>query len=124
MCGIAGFWGSFGREALAAMTAAVAHRGPDDEGLELVETPELGGAVGLGHRRLSIIDLSTGHQHMLHWWLDQHREGMVLSFAVNPVFPLVSRGVLSEKLFYRLNMITLSVDEQPSRQPAAIAGRH
>ena len=64
MCGIAGFWGSFGQEALAAMTAAVAHRGPDDEGLELVDTPQLGGAVGLGHRRLSIIDLSTGHQPM------------------------------------------------------------
>jgi asparagine synthase (glutamine-hydrolysing) len=58
MCGIAGFWGSFGQEALAAMTAAVAHRGPDDEGLELVDTPELGGAVG-GHHHLSIIDLST-----------------------------------------------------------------
>ena len=64
MCGIVGFWGSFGQEALAAMTAAVAHRGPDDEGLELVDTPELGGAVGLGHRRLSIIDLPTGHQPM------------------------------------------------------------
>ena len=32
------------------------HRGPDDEGLYAV------GHVGLGHRRLSIIDLSTGHQ--------------------------------------------------------------
>ena len=64
MCGIAGFWGSFGHEALATMTAAVAHRGPDDEGLELVETPQFGGSVGLGHRRLSIIDLSTGHQPM------------------------------------------------------------
>jgi transcriptional regulator of acetoin/glycerol metabolism len=61
-----------------------------------------------------IADLSTDHQQMLHWWLDRHREGMVLSFAVNPVFPLVSRGVFSEKLFYRLNMITLSVDEQPA----------
>ena len=64
MCGIAGFWGSFGQEALATMTATVAHRGPDDQGLELVDTPQFGGAVGLGHRRLSIIDLSTGHQPM------------------------------------------------------------
>ena len=58
-----------------------------------------------------IADLSTDHQQTLLWWLERHREGMVLSFAVNPVFPLVSQGTLSEKLFYRLNMITLSVDE-------------
>ena len=39
------------------MTAAVAHRGPDDEG------HYLGQRVSLGHRRLSIIDLSeAGHQ--------------------------------------------------------------
>ena len=58
-----------------------------------------------------VADLSPGHQQTLLWWLGRHREGMVLSFAVNPVFPLVSRGVLSENLFYRLNMITLSVDD-------------
>src|SRR6202051_2092989 len=38
------------------MRDAMHHRGPDDAGL-FVE-----GAVGLGHRRLSIIDLSGGHQ--------------------------------------------------------------
>lgn len=43
---------------LAAMTGTLRHRGPDDEGL-YVE-----GRVGLGHRRLSIIDLSTGRQPM------------------------------------------------------------
>jgi transcriptional regulator of acetoin/glycerol metabolism len=58
-----------------------------------------------------ITDLSTDHQQLLLWWLERHREGMVLSFSVNPVFPLVSQGTLSEKLFYRLNMITLRVDE-------------
>ena len=59
-----------------------------------------------------IADLSTDHQQLLLWWLDRHREGMVLSFASNPVLPLVSRGVLSENLFYRLNRITLSVDDE------------
>lgn len=59
-----------------------------------------------------IADLSTDHQQLLLWWLERHREGLVLSFASHPVFPLVSRGVLSEKLFYRLNMITLSVDDE------------
>src|SRR5215472_12943729 len=38
------------------MNATLAHRGPDDEGY-FIE-----GAVGLGHRRLSIIDLSGGQQ--------------------------------------------------------------
>src|SRR5712692_1533380 len=38
------------------MTATLAHRGPDDEGY-FIEGP-----VGLGHRRLSIIDLSGGQQ--------------------------------------------------------------
>ena len=58
-----------------------------------------------------VAELSTDHQQMLLWWLERHRESMVLSFARNPLFPLVSQGTLSEKLFYRLNMITLSVDE-------------
>jgi asparagine synthase (glutamine-hydrolysing) len=41
---------------LAAMTATLQHRGPDDLGSYVA------GPVGLGHRRLSIIDLETGHQ--------------------------------------------------------------
>lgn len=67
MCGIAGFWarGPMGedvlRARLAAMTAALAHRGPDDSGLYLDGESR----VGLGHRRLSIVDLSPeGHQPM------------------------------------------------------------
>ena len=66
MCGIAGFWtrGGLGGDAeslLRAMTDAVAHRGPDDAGAWL--DPEAG--VALGHRRLSILDLSIeGHQPM------------------------------------------------------------
>jgi asparagine synthase (glutamine-hydrolysing) len=63
MCGIAGlikFDGSApDRATLEAMTRAVAHRGPDGEGVEVV------GAVGFGHRRLAIIDLSeAGRQPM------------------------------------------------------------
>ena len=63
MCGIAGivsFAISPRQEVLEAMTQALSHRGPDDAG-HWVEGP-----VGLGHRRLSIIDLSSaGHQPML-----------------------------------------------------------
>ena len=61
MCGIAGRF-NFDRGApvdraqLVAMTDAVAHRGPDAGGYYL------DGGIGLGHRRLSIIDLATGDQ--------------------------------------------------------------
>ena len=47
------------RDRLAAMTRAVAHRGPDGEGIDVV------GSVGFGHRRLAIVDLSPdGRQPM------------------------------------------------------------
>jgi asparagine synthase (glutamine-hydrolysing) len=58
MCGIVGLY-NFGADddALAAMLEAIAHRGPDAEGI--CETHSHGGDVRLGHRRLSIIDLSV-----------------------------------------------------------------
>jgi asparagine synthase (glutamine-hydrolysing) len=61
MCGIAGKV-NFDRtravdpERLRAMTSAIAHRGPDSDGFHFAE------GIGLGHRRLSIIDLATGDQ--------------------------------------------------------------
>ena len=61
MCGIAGFSGSYDQALLERMNAAMAHRGPDDSGL-LVDQER---AMGLAHRRLSIIDVSSrGHQPM------------------------------------------------------------
>jgi asparagine synthase (glutamine-hydrolysing) len=61
MCGICGYMhlDSSKRpseEILKGMTAALVHRGPDDEGFYLKDN------IGLGHRRLSIIDLDTGRQ--------------------------------------------------------------
>jgi asparagine synthase (glutamine-hydrolysing) len=61
MCGIAGRFNfnpahHVERERLAAMTSVIAHRGPDAAG------HYTGDGVGLGHRRLSIIDLATGDQ--------------------------------------------------------------
>ncbi|MCX7803666.1 MAG: asparagine synthase (glutamine-hydrolyzing) [Planctomycetota bacterium] len=87
MCGIVGIWRRDGASAdpalLARMTAMLAHRGPDDEGIVLLDTvgamPPIevrsGGSLpseagygrdlGLGHRRLAIIDLSdAAHQPM------------------------------------------------------------
>jgi asparagine synthase (glutamine-hydrolysing) len=68
MCGITGFFNlspSQTREklqsTLAAMSAALTHRGPDDSGLWLDEST----GIGLGFRRLAILDLSpTGQQPM------------------------------------------------------------
>ncbi|HVT83617.1 MAG TPA: asparagine synthase (glutamine-hydrolyzing), partial [Chitinophagaceae bacterium] len=61
MCGITGItYFNKDREVnpatLKDMTDVIAHRGPDDEGFYINQN------VGLGFRRLSIIDLSTGHQ--------------------------------------------------------------
>ena len=65
MCGICGFAGNGNREDLARMTDDLFHRGPDAEGLWYDETK----AVYLGHRRLSIIDISGGIQPM--WTADK-----------------------------------------------------
>src|SRR5450755_772362 len=66
MCGIAGIFAPGQRvdpNTVRAMADAIAHRGPDDSGLEVLSNGEL----VLGHRRLSILDLSPlGHQPMAH----------------------------------------------------------
>lgn len=47
------------------MTLAQKHRGPDDQGIEILPTRSPGIQLGLGHRRLAILDLSAaGHQPM------------------------------------------------------------
>jgi asparagine synthase (glutamine-hydrolysing) len=63
MCGIAGQFNfarneAVSRETIARMTRSIVHRGPDDEGCFM------SGPLGLGFRRLSIIDLGGGHQPM------------------------------------------------------------
>src|SRR5207302_8908552 len=85
MCGIVGFISlrpgvSIDKEEILSMTNSIAHRGPNDHGCVLIENetrrtaafkyadepiPFPRGDVGLGNRRLSIIDLTTGgHQPM------------------------------------------------------------
>lgn len=68
MCGIAGIVNAAGEAtdaALRKMTDAIAHRGPDDAGA--VTLPWGTSELKFGHRRLSIIDVSTcGHQPMVH----------------------------------------------------------
>jgi asparagine synthase (glutamine-hydrolysing) len=64
MCGICGVVGKADEQLIQKMLASIAHRGPDDEGIYIAESAN-GERVGLGHRRLSIIDLSpAGHEPM------------------------------------------------------------
>ena len=61
MCGISGIFEfdqarTIERETVHRMNESLRHRGPDDEGIFV----DLG--IGLGHRRLSIIDVAGGHQ--------------------------------------------------------------
>ncbi len=58
MCGIAGFVGPGNRDQLEGMVKLLVHRGPDDEGLFVAP------GIGLGMRRLAIIDLPGGRQPM------------------------------------------------------------
>jgi len=61
MCGLCGYVGDHRPELLEAMCATMTHRGPDDVGT----WSDADARVGLGHRRLSIIDLSAaGRQPM------------------------------------------------------------
>jgi asparagine synthase (glutamine-hydrolysing) len=64
MCGISGLVNCGDRETLARMTHVQAHRGPDDSGLWERKFPD-GSYIGLGSRRLAILDLSPlGHMPM------------------------------------------------------------
>ncbi|MDQ7799460.1 MAG: asparagine synthase (glutamine-hydrolyzing) [Candidatus Edwardsbacteria bacterium] len=65
MCGITGVFNynsdrPIDPESLNRMCASIAHRGPDDQGMFFDNDAR----IGLGHRRLSIIDLATGAQPM------------------------------------------------------------
>jgi asparagine synthase (glutamine-hydrolysing) len=66
MCGITGVFGDSNGQSISAivgdMTATLTHRGPDDDGVWVDKNSNM----ALGHRRLSILDLSIeGHQPML-----------------------------------------------------------
>src|SRR6185312_4179236 len=70
MCGITGFinftstTSKLDEQVLAKMSHSLLHRGPDDIGIKIFKNEFAN--IGLGHRRLSIIDLSkSGHQPMI-----------------------------------------------------------
>ena len=71
MCGIAGILSAdtakISDERLKKMTAVLAHRGPDDDRVWISAS----GLAGLGHRRLSIIDLTSAGEQPMHY-LDRY----------------------------------------------------
>ena len=78
MCGISGFVDfneNSSKEILKSMTDTLYHRGPDASGYQFIEKEK--SQIGLGHRRLSIIDLTeTGSQPMQfnHLWITYNGE--------------------------------------------------
>ncbi len=71
MCGIAGIISlnpnDVSKQRLQQMTDSIAHRGPEGEGYWINDT----GNIGLGHRRLCIIDLSNAASQPMHY-LDRY----------------------------------------------------
>ena len=82
MCGIVGFVDfkkKSTKKVLEKMTSVIAHRGPDDAGYSFSLNEEEN--IGLGHRRLSVLDLSTdGHQPMIFQNLTIVYNGEVYNF--------------------------------------------
>ena len=101
MCGICGQF-NFSNHApvrrpdIEAMTRSIVHRGPDDEGYFIA------GPLGFGFRRLSIIDLSGGHQPMS----DQDESVWVIFNGEIYNFPELKRELESHGHVFRTNSDT------------------
>jgi asparagine synthase (glutamine-hydrolysing) len=101
MCGICGQF-NFQNQApvrrsdLEAMTKSIAHRGPDDDGYFIA------GPLGLGFRRLSIIDLAGGHQPMS----DQEESVWVVFNGEIYNFPELKKELQSRGYIFRTNSDT------------------
>ncbi len=89
MCGIAGYAGNGSAPQLRRMTEAIQRRGPDDDGF--YEAP----GVGFGFRRLSIIDLSTGHQPL------SNADGSVWVMLNGEIYGYQTQRMELERLGYR-----------------------
>ena len=106
----------------------VLFEGPEDsiEGLLILLEPHLRAPVLRKPARASL-ELPTGEcgalvlqdvsalsrkeqAELLRWLDDSNARTQVVSTAVDPLFPLVARGLFDEALYYRLNVILLCVD--------------
>src|SRR6516225_3750683 len=98
MCGICGQFNfrdqaPVRRSDIETMTQSMAHRGPDDDGYFLA------GPIGFGFRRLSIIDLSGGHQPMS----DQEESVWVIFNGEIYNFPELKRELQNYGHMFRTN---------------------
>jgi asparagine synthase (glutamine-hydrolysing) len=86
MCGIAGIWHRDGRavehQALESMVQALVHRGPDGAGAYVA------GDIGLGHRRLKVIDLSAAAAQPI--WLPDRSVCMVYNGEIHNYLELAA----------------------------------
>ena len=101
MCGICGQYNfedraPVVRQNIARMADSISHRGPDDEGFYIA------GPVGLGFRRLSIIDLDGGHQPMS----DQEGSVWVIFNGEIYNFPELKRELVGFGHVFRTNSDT------------------
>lgn len=95
MCGIAGefnFSDLVSRDNIKKMTDAIIHRGPDDEGFYT------NGGIGLGHRRLSIIDLSDSGKNPI--WSKDRSMAIVFNGEVYNYLEIKSSLVSKGYQFY------------------------
>jgi len=99
MCGICGLAGNPDRERLAAMSAALEHRGPDSAG-EFVDGP-----VALASRRLSIIDLAGGDQPIF----NEDETGVVVQNGEIYNHPELMRELLRDGHTYRTHSDTETI---------------
>ncbi|MGH9524269.1 MAG: asparagine synthase (glutamine-hydrolyzing), partial [Terriglobales bacterium] len=87
MCGIAGIWHRDGRpvehRVLDAMVEALVHRGPDGVGAHVC------GDLGLGHRRLKVIDLSAAAAQPI--WLPDRSVCMVYNGEIHNYIELATQ---------------------------------
>jgi len=72
-----------------------------------------------------VAELSPDDQQRLVQWLEQHPDAMVLSFTTHPIFPLVEQGKFLDRLYYRLNVMALTVNDDTTwassdRYPRAV----
>jgi hypothetical protein len=75
------------------------------------QTLELGGAPPRTMVLHDVAGLSASEQTALRLWLDESPRPLQIVATVNgPLFPLIARGLFDQSLYYRLNVMLLSVD--------------
>jgi len=103
MCGLAGFTGRGSEDDLLRMIRQLKHRGPDFQGGDLKPgssfNSQATGGVGLGHARLSIIDLSSGANQP--FYTEDQQIGMVFNGEIYNYLELKAELQALNKYYFR-----------------------